>query len=330
MLNIYDRFKKVNPSVADTIINLFKDCVPPSALVSADKSHWFKAQKPECYNFAWLQCNLKNSVHVLVYDIDNYYVHDLILDETMPVPNCIAENPDNGHFHAFYFLQNKVYSNNAENMKPYRYLSAIDKALTEYLNADKSYNKHVCKNILSDKWNVMFFHDYLWHLDDFKFYITLPRQTLQKTFHFVHSLGRNCTVFYGNAKQAFRILREWNFNMDFFELRTELYMFAERVYQPTFVSYLPHNELINICTSNSKFTLRHGSLEAFTKHQLFANSHRVKQQKETAEKDYKAILDVRIANPHLSTRDIAKQLSTSQSKVVRALKHFDDFDLDKL
>ena len=95
---------------------------------------------------AYIQLNPPAMQHWLVFDIDrpnSAYAWD---DANLPTPFAVVVNETNTHCHIIYRLDSPVCTSDFANIKPLRYLDAIQRAYTAKLQADVNYSGLIAKN----------------------------------------------------------------------------------------------------------------------------------------------------------------------------------------
>ena len=105
----------------------------------------------------YLQVNPPGVCWVLVFDVDHRAGWNAAFEAGLPLPAWQVENPANGHCHVAYALKSPVCTSDAARPAPLRYLSAIEAAYRQRLNADPLYTGLITKNPdRIDHWNVGF------------------------------------------------------------------------------------------------------------------------------------------------------------------------------
>ena len=99
-----------------------------------------------------VQHNQPSVTNWMTYDLD--HGNPMIFkDAILPAPNMVVMTPSNGRSHISYAIEG-VCTSDAGRPKPMRYLSAIQEAYCEALQADVCYTNFITKNPLHEDWAV--------------------------------------------------------------------------------------------------------------------------------------------------------------------------------
>lgn len=262
----------------------------------------------------YLQYNFTN-LSTLIYDLD-YEVnpYDITTGSTLPAPNLLAYNQNNGHAHAFYILDKPVYqaSFNQKKAAAFKYAAYVDKKLTIGLEADRGYGKLLAKSIFNNYWKIFDIHDVNYQLGDLDLNIKIDRRE-----RLDFGLGRNCTVFDTVRHRAYKMrLHETFLNDDFF-----YYAVLQECHaiNSIFETKLQDRELHHIAKSISRWTLRNITPAGF---QNWGDNRRKKSlevRQSKAEEKAQRVREYKAINPKSSIRGIAKKLGYGRDLVHRAL-----------
>jgi hypothetical protein len=143
----------------------------------------------------YLQYNSPAMVWVIAQDVDRQVDAGYFERRSVPKPNCVVKNPDNGHAHALYFLAVGVCRTSAARLKPLRYLSAIEGALCRQLDADHSFAGLVTKNPLHESWETLVVHGHRYTLSELAEPLDLTAAANEKACRGDTGVGRNVTSF---------------------------------------------------------------------------------------------------------------------------------------
>jgi len=121
----------------------------------------------------YVQHNPPDMCHWLTFDLD--HGNPMIFkDHPLPAPNLVAMTRKTGRSHISYAIE-AVCTSDAARMKPVQYLSAIQNAYTQILDADPGYTNFLTKNPLHDEWDITVFHDRIHSLGELADYTDLDR-----------------------------------------------------------------------------------------------------------------------------------------------------------
>ncbi len=161
----------------------------------------------------WIEANPQAVSNLLVVDVD----HDdatmrLLWDRKDLQPNVVTVNPDNGHAHAIWALQEAVTRTEYARRKPLAYAAAVTEGLRRSVDGDKGYSGLITKNPLHASWDTLPITDRLWTLpelaDALQARRMLPTASWQRSKRQAPvGLGRNCTLFETARHWAYREIR---------------------------------------------------------------------------------------------------------------------------
>lgn len=121
----------------------------------------------EALTYPYIQPNTNFNLKWLVFDVDRDYNIAEIYDCNAPIPNFVVVNPENGHSHLWYGLNQAVYSQvQFKSSRPMQYAKAVYKALCKKLDADVHFNKVLCKNPIHEMWQTISLRKELYDLSE--------------------------------------------------------------------------------------------------------------------------------------------------------------------
>ena len=253
------------------------------------------------------------NLSTLIYDLD-YEVNPYELEQSsIPTPNLVARNKENGHAHVFYSLDKPIYQANYRQMlsKPFRYATAIDKKLTKGLGADVGYSGLIAKNVLNNKWEVFDLHGYNYQLAELDLNIKIDRRERLES-----GLGRNCTIFDTVRQRAYTLIREPFLSEDMFRYELENHC---RGVNNSFPAPVSESELNAIAKSIAKWVWANMSPEGFN---YWADNRRKKSievRQAKAELKAIAVRKYAIDNPTASYRAIASHFGYDKNTIRKYL-----------
>jgi len=236
-----------------------------------------------------------------------------------PVPNIVAENPENQHAHLFYGLQIPVHVDPERNHKSIRYAAAVQYALLKKLQADPGYNGPLAKNPLSPAWTVYTFEEFLYDLDTLAQGLTLePWQDARRRLP-DYGLGRNVTLFNQVRRYAYRSIQQfWSKGYE---------AFADDVLAHTACTNsaefgtrgLHYSEFKHVAKSVAKWTWNKFSPEEFSRIQAERKRKDTARRRAEADRRAQGLLDFMAENPGLSIREISRATGTPFESTRRLL-----------
>ncbi|MCL1958815.1 MAG: replication initiation protein [Spirochaetes bacterium] len=222
-------------------------------------------EKANALKNKYIQHNSPYECYWLVYDVDRPTAIIDWQDANAPTPTIIAMNPENGHAHLFYGLQNPVLTaeyNPKVHKSPIRYAASIDVAMTKKLEADPCYSKLISKNPIHNYWKVSIWQNELYDLPGLASHLDLEPYTDKRIDLEPLGLGRNCTLFKYTAKYAYKSYRKGGFlNNEFYWFDVENYA---KNYNMNFTPPLPLREVYSIVRSVIKWTAAKHTQNGFT------------------------------------------------------------------
>ena len=111
--------------------------------------------KNSAISFKYIQPNSPFYQHYFVLDLDYESALSEILYSLngVPMPNFVAENPQNGRLRIFE-LKTPIYTTDASRQKPIMLANAIYLRLRELFNADVGYSGLISKNPMHEQWHT--------------------------------------------------------------------------------------------------------------------------------------------------------------------------------
>lgn len=272
----------------------------------------------------YIQHNKPTDLKWLVYDIDRNTAHFDWQDLHVPAPNFTVMNNKNGHAHLFYGLEVPVHMQMGAKTNPIRYVSSIDIALTQRLEADENYAKLVSKNPLNNSWTTHIWRETAYDLAELADNFDLSKYKDRRVRLPDIGLGRNCNLFDSTRFWAYREIRKPVENYLFKQFDQEADFIARCItfakINNLFDSPLPLRECETIGKSVGKWVYRNMSAEGFRKWGDQRRKKSISVRQAAAAIRAKNIQEYKKNNPEVSNRDIAKLLSCSRETVNKALR----------
>ena len=195
----------------------------------------------------YIQPNHPAVMRWLCFDIDRPDALFSYYYDNTPVPNLIIVNPENGHAHFCYRLEESVGLTGKSLVKPINYMRAVYYALRRTLEADAGYMGNLIKCPFAPRmWEVYISRtkDYtLKELDDLLDLELLPTKNSNDDI-----FGRNIAVFDYTRHKAYPIAHKYSEKTLLQEL---IYIAAE--YNAKLPKPLFENEIYTICKSIAKY-----------------------------------------------------------------------------
>lgn len=151
-------------------------------------------------NYPYIQPNPPAFYFRIVFDIDRETGAIDWQDREVATPNWSAQNRKNGHAHLGYEIGVPVVMTENAKMGPIRFAAAVEAAYLHRLDADIGYSGIVCKNPLHNLWNVNYWRDHPYDLEEMSEWVPLDKIDRRKK---VLDYGM------GRAVNLFETLRRW-------------------------------------------------------------------------------------------------------------------------
>jgi Replicase family/Primase C terminal 1 (PriCT-1) len=242
-------------------LDLFSQRLPRKPYHSNDLNYGLSiASAKRAITSKYIQPNGPTHKYWLVFDLDR---PDAALHWDhigAPAPNITVKNPANGHAHLIYGLEVPIRTAPDGRTAPLRYAAAIEGALRELLGADVGYSGLICKNPLSEHWQVAIWEQNLYSLDWLADYVDLSACNGSNRL-LNYGLGRNCNLFEYLAKWAYKAIRQ---GWPEYEQWFEACLTRAEGYNRRFPEPLPFNEIKATARSVANYTHRNFSPAGFS------------------------------------------------------------------
>lgn len=289
----------------------------------------------------YIQYNPPKKIHWLAYDIDRAFgrLEDEIFGENgfyLAKPNLIVRSPLSEKVHILYGIETGVTVSAAGRMAPQKYLAAVDEGIRHSLQGDLAFQKHMCKNPLSEFWKTEVVRKQLYQLGELAEFIDLDAATKrlrERPLRQHTGIGRNCSLF---DNLRFWAYREFHKYKDKSLERWKVDVAAKAESMNNFKTPLPLNEVFSVAKSVATWVWKHYDgtssrsmsaadladlgLTPETFSMLQSNLGKIGLQKRWGNNDDKKPEAVRMRRSGMTVRDIAKELGVGKSTVDRWLK----------
>jgi hypothetical protein len=191
---------------------LFAPDLWPRVMLCTDDYDYgsYRRRQNQALKRAYIQPNLPFLHFRSVYDIDRAGGGMVWEDVGLPPPTWAAVNPTNAHAHLAYGITTPVYTCEAKNQRPLRYLHAIESGFKELLDADQGYTGNLTKNPLHRDWRTLWGPVKSYDLAYLADFVDLKRHSpLQGVKVAEIGVGRNVTLFNFTRSWAYRAVRKY-------------------------------------------------------------------------------------------------------------------------
>jgi len=304
-------FRKNAEAVAQ--LDLFQQSLPVKPYCANDVTAGLHIRSVEhALKHQYIQPNHPNSKLWLVFDIDRpTCVHEITDDLNMPAPHIFAQNPDNGHAHAFYGLETAVHLNKNSSSKAIRFAAAVDCAFTVSLDADGQYCGLIAKNPVHKRWRTYSMNVESYSLGEMADYVELAQYGDRRRSMPDTGLGRNVNLFNRLRKWAYKAIRQgWPDSDQWHRACLDRAIGYNRTQNP-----LPVSEVKSTALSVAKWTYKRFSSEAFSDLQAHRGSLKGKSTR-----DEKLSRAIELKASGLNQRAIADELEISPQTISNWLK----------
>jgi len=286
-------------------LSLFRDSLPKQPYATNNfHEGLYSAMKKIAVTKRYIQHNGPTHKKWLVFDIDRAGGGIDWENESVPGPNIVCENKKNLHAHLIYGLEIPVRVNAPDaRIKPIRYAGAIENGLRKKLNADFNYSGLICKNPLSDYWQVSTYEPCLYTLDLLKDYIDYEPYKDKRKHLPDYGLGRNCTLFENLSKWCYRArLHTWDKS---YSQWLEIVFRQATEYNSQFKNPLPFSEMKATSKSIAKWVYNNFTKQEFSRIQSIRGAKlNTQRAKERAERQQLVFWYAK-TNPEATRQEIA-------------------------
>lgn len=169
--------------------------------------------KNKALAFKYIQPNSPFYQYYFVLDLDYESALSEILYslDGVPMPNFVAENPQNGRLHAFFELKTPIYTTDASRQKPIMLANAVYLRLRELFNADMGYSGLISKNPIHEQWRTYSIRKSPYSLNELSSKLDIDWNEAKKVPKQDEAvgLGRNCYVFHTARHWAYVEIRKY-------------------------------------------------------------------------------------------------------------------------
>lgn len=173
----------------------------------------FREARETALNRRYIETNPKVYSNLLVVDIDHRDARLRALwDRRKWLPNALTINPDNGHAHAVWALQEPITRTEYAHRKPIAYAAAITEGLRRSVDGDAGYSGLMTKNPNHQAWEAEWWSEDLYSLPQLEAHLAeagfMPAKGWERTRRKNPiGLGRNCSLFETARHWAYREVR---------------------------------------------------------------------------------------------------------------------------
>lgn len=222
----------------------------------------YRQRKQVAVERDFIQPNQRQVANWLIFDLDMDDAYFQAEKRSCPAPNFTAINRANGHAHIGYLLSSPVTMYEKSHSEPRRFLESVENGLCRRLGADFAYSGLMCKNPLSDRWEVDWQAKAPYELSRLNDW--LDKSDKVRIPHLVTAFGRNCTLFEGLRKLAYQqVLKFKKERRSEDQFRTYLFGLALEM-NKEFPSPLFRQEVDGIAKSVSKWVWPRFSIGGFS------------------------------------------------------------------
>lgn len=263
-----------------------------------------------------IQPNHPTWIWRMVFDVDRPAGAWSWEEAGLPPPNWTATNPKNGHAHVGYEIEVPIVRSDAARRDPIRLAAAVEIAYTRAMGADIDYSGLICKNPIHPKWLVERLCAGAYDLGTLAEYVDLP-QRLTKSELATSPVGRNCSIFDGLRKWAYKSVRGYEHLAEW-----EWACKARAHALNAFAAPLDPKEVDQIAKSVAKWVWRRFDVAASDARFSKLQAHRgtLSGKSRAAKADALAIDAQMMAQQGMTQRAIAEALSVTPRSVRNLLR----------
>lgn len=247
-------------------------------------------------------------------------------EANLPFPTWTSVNPENGHAHLVWGIENPVLCGDHDRSHPMRYLNVIKSAMADKLGADMSYSGLITKNPLHDYWQTrwappemgLYSLNYLSEWLDLSKRRPVNREDRvcegrnDETFESIRYLAyANIKFWRGGKNDKYKEWEKW--------IRNETIKYTCNNHKPP----MSPKECDHISRSIAKFTWRnyndHGRYKRFVKEQAYRGRKSGESRRQAREAERREARLLR--DKGMTVRTISKELDIPISTIGRWLSH---------
>ena len=215
-----------------------------------------------------IQLDPPKLIRWLPFDVDRPDACFASESASLPAPNFVAVNPENGHSLTAYLLAVPVRKFDGSHRGPIEYLAAIERGFRRRLGADPGYSGLIAKNPLHPHWRVDWPMPRPYEMGELAGALD-KRDMRPEPKSETLGLGRNCSIFDDARHWAYRNVLDFKRAGAAFERWEARLLQVVQGHNLIFSDPLPHSELRHIAKSIAKWTWRRFSVERFSALQSF-------------------------------------------------------------
>ena len=168
--------------------------------LTAIKYKYIQPNSPFYQYYFVLDLDYESALSEILYSLDG-----------VPMPNFVAENPQNGRLHAFFELKTPIYTTDASRQKPIMLANAVYLRLRELFNADMGYSGLISKNPIHEQWRTYSIRKSPYSLNELSSKLDIDWNEAKKVPKQDEAvgLGRNCYVFHTARHWAYVEIRKY-------------------------------------------------------------------------------------------------------------------------
>lgn len=173
----------------------------------------YRTARKDARGRRYIEANPRSLSNLLVVDVDH---EDALMralwDRQDWLPNAVVENPENGHAHAVWALQEPVTRTEYAQRKPLAFAAAVTEGLRRSVDGDAAYSGLITKNPEHGSWHTSWTSDRLYSLGELASRLEeaghMPAPAWRRSRRRAPvGLGRNCSIFETARVWAYREVR---------------------------------------------------------------------------------------------------------------------------
>lgn len=276
--------------------------------------------------FKYIQPNSPFYQYYFVLDLDYESAMSEILYslDGVPMPNFVAENPQNGRLHAFFELKTPIYTTDASRQKPIMLANAVYLRLQQLFGADVGYSGLISKNPIHEQWRTYSLRKKPYTLTELSSKLDIDWQEAKKPpkQHEAIGLGRNCYIFHTARHWAYVEIRKYRgktYNVWLQGVIDHCLKLNQGITEP-----MQYNEIKGIAKSISRYCWKKDAYhyQEFIQRQAYKGALGGKIGGVKRAEKYIALKEqaIILANQGFNNTQIAKKLDVSRYSVIKWVK----------
>lgn len=172
----------------------------------------WRVERNRALGMKYIQANGSRLANTLTVDIDHSDA-ELRAMSCSAQPNIIATNPQNGHAHAMWMIQEPVTTTDMGSYRALKYLTSVTEGLRRAVDGDVGFAGLMTRNPTHSAWQTVWFNPDLWELRGLEMKLggCMPPKGWRRRSDSpdISGLGRNCALFDEARQWSYRAAKHY-------------------------------------------------------------------------------------------------------------------------